>query len=276
MTCALHAPNLPQPKLVSVNGTVIARAAIAREVQHHPASKPVEAWQAAARALVVRELLLQEAHRLGLPAEPRADADGRRETEEEALIRAVHEREVTTPEPDVETCRRYYRQNCKAFRSAPLYEAAHILFAARRDQPAAFAEARAIAAAVLAELAQAPHRFGEFARLHSACPSAAHGGNLGQIGAGQTTPEFEQALIALAPGAMSRQPVESRYGFHIIRLDRKIEGRELPFELVAGRIADYLREAVTRRAAAQYLARLVSRADIRGVALADAAAHRVN
>jgi peptidyl-prolyl cis-trans isomerase C len=276
MTCALHAPNLPQPKLVSVNGTVIARQAIAREVQHHPASKPVEAWQAAVRALVVRELLLQEARRLGVPAKPHADADGRRETEEEALIRAVHEREVTTPEPDVETCRRYYQQNRKAFRSAPLYEAAHILFAARRDQPAAFAQARAIATAVLAELAQAPHRFGEFAKLHSACPSAAHDGNLGQIGAGQTTPEFEQALTALAPGAMSRQPVESRYGFHIIRLDRKIEGRELPFELVAGRIADYLRDSVARRATAQYLARLVSRAEIRGIELAGAEAHRVN
>ena len=168
-------------------------------------------------------------------------------------------------------------QNRKAFRSAPLYEAAHILFAARRDQPAAFAAARGrspprCSPSLRRRRSASPNS----RRLHSACPSAAHGGNLGQIGAGQTTPEFEQALIALAPGAMSRQPVESRYGFHIIRLDRKIEGRELPFELVAGRIADYLREAVTRRAAAQYLARLVSRADIRGVALADAAAHRVN
>jgi peptidyl-prolyl cis-trans isomerase C len=275
MNCALHAPNLPQPKVVSVNGTVIAREAIAREVQHHPASKPIAAWQAAARALVVRELLLQEARRLGLTAEPRTDADGRRETEEEALIRAVHEREVT-PEPDIETCRRYYEQNRRAFRSAPLYEAAHILFAARRDQPAAFAQAREIANTVLAELAQAPHRFGEFAKLHSACPSASHGGNLGQIGEGQTTPEFERALTALAPGEMSREPIETRYGLHIIRLDRKIEGRELPFELVADRIADYLRESVMRRASAQYLARLVSRADITGIVLAGAGEHRVN
>ena len=37
-----------------------ARDVIAREVQHHPAEKPILAWQAAARALVVRELLLQE------------------------------------------------------------------------------------------------------------------------------------------------------------------------------------------------------------------------
>jgi peptidyl-prolyl cis-trans isomerase C len=276
MNCALQGPQFPQPKVISVNGAVITRATIAREVQHHPASRPIDAWQAAARALVVRELLLQEARRLAIAAEPRSDGAGRRETAEEALIRALYEREVTTPEPDPDACRRYYERNRKAFRSATLYEAAHILFAARRDQPRAFEEARTVAKAVLAELAQAPHRFGELARRHSACPSAAQGGNLGQITAGQTTPEFEQALTALAPGATSPAPVATRYGLHIIRLDRRIEGRELPFERVADRIADYLRDSVARRATAQYLARLVSRAEITGIALADAEAHRVN
>ena len=46
----------------------------------------VEAREAAALALVVRQLLLAEAARLGVVAEPETDADGRRETEEEALI----------------------------------------------------------------------------------------------------------------------------------------------------------------------------------------------
>jgi peptidyl-prolyl cis-trans isomerase C len=276
MTCALHGTEFPRPKTIAVNGVVIARDAIAREVQHHPASRPLDAWQSAARALVVRELLLQEAHRLGLVAAPLTDANGRRESEQEALIRAVHEREVTTPEPDLETCRRYYTHNRKAFRSATLYEAAHILFAARHDQPAAFAQAHASAEAIIAELAQAPERFGELATVHSACPSAAQGGNLGQISAGQTTLEFERALIALDPGAMSPEPVETRYGFHIIRLDRRIEGRELPFELVADRIADYLRDSVAHRATAQYVARLVARADITGITLAGTEAHRVN
>src|SRR5665647_3978424 len=46
---------LPKPKTITVNGTVIPREVIAREVQNHPAEKPILAWQAAARALVVRE-----------------------------------------------------------------------------------------------------------------------------------------------------------------------------------------------------------------------------
>ena len=83
-------------------------------------------------------------------------------------------------------------------------------------------------------------------------------------------------FFALDPGTISEEPVATRYGLHIIRLDRRIEGRGLPFELVADRIADYLRESVTRRATAQYIARLVSRADIRGVAMEGAETHRVN
>jgi peptidyl-prolyl cis-trans isomerase C len=276
MSCALHSPEFPRAKTVAVNGTIIAREAIAREVQHHPAPKPIMAWHAAARALVVRELLLQEARRLGVAAAPRTDAAGRREAEEEALIRAVCEREVTTPEPDTETCRRYYETHRKLFCSAAVYEAAHILITARREEAKTFAEARAIAAALLAELRSNPDRFDDLARRYSACPSAAHGGNLGQISSGQTTPEFEQALMPLAPGEMSSAPVETRYGFHIIRLDRKIDGRALPFETVAERIAGYLRDSVVRRACAQYVARLVSRAEITGITLADADAHRVN
>jgi peptidyl-prolyl cis-trans isomerase C len=44
---------------VVVNGVPILHDAISRETQNHPAPTPVAAWQAAARALAVRELLLQ-------------------------------------------------------------------------------------------------------------------------------------------------------------------------------------------------------------------------
>ena len=51
------------------------------------------------------------------------------------------------------------------------------------------------------------------------------------------------------------------------RLDRRIEGRQLPFEAVSEQIAAYLREHVWRRAVSQYLQLLVGQAEIRGIAL---------
>lgn len=261
---------------VSVNGVVIPHDLISREVQHHPAPTPVAAWTEAARALVVRELLLQEARRKGLSPEPLRDEKGRRETDEEALIRALVEQEIVTPEPDEETCRRYYEQNRARFRSRDLFEASHILLAAHPGDAAARDAARRTATGLIAQLQQRLDMFGRLAEAYSACPSGKSGGNLGQIGPGDTTPEFEKALYRLAPGEMTKEPVETRYGFHVIRLDRRIEGRELPFELVRDRIADYLFERSRRIAIAQYVARLAAMSDVRGVSLPTPADMRVS
>jgi peptidyl-prolyl cis-trans isomerase C len=276
MNCSVRDSVMPRPRQVAVNGVVIPRDAIARETQNHPAETPIKAWTEAARSLVVRELLLQEAKRLGVHAVPLSDAASRRETEDEASVRGLIEQEIVIPVADDETCRRYYDMNRKRFMSQDIYCAAHILFAANAADSQGYAAALDIARAVLAKLERAPDRFEEMARIQSACPSASQDGNLGQIGQGQTTPEFERALMSLAPGALTRELVKTRYGFHIIRLDRKIEGAELPFEAVADRIANYLTESARRRATAQYIARLVSRAEIAGVEMPGSAEHRVN
>jgi peptidyl-prolyl cis-trans isomerase C len=261
---------------VGVNGVRIPRHAIAREMQNHTAETPLAAWQAAARSLVVRELMLQEARRLGLAAVPIEDGEGRRETEEEALVRALIEREIATPAPDQATCRRYYERNLSRFCSSDIFEAAHILLAAHPDDAPARSAARTLACGLTAIVQSEPERFATLAAAHSACPSSKAGGNLGQLTAGATTPEFETALRRLSPGEMTAAPVETRYGFHIIRLDRKIEGRPLPLDLVEGRIAEYLAERSRRQAIAQYLARLAAAARVAGVELPTPADLRVN
>lgn len=277
MNCSVQSTaNAARPTIISVNGAIIPRDEIAREVQQHPASSPLAAWKEAARALAIREMMLQEARRLELTPSPQVDSEGRRETDEDALIRMLVEQQVIVPKPDINACRRYYDQNRRRFRSPDIYEAAHILVAANASDAATYSKARKTALAILAEATQEPARFAELARIHSDCPSAAQGGNLGQITAGQTTPEFERALKNLVPGSIGDTPVATRYGFHIIWLGRVIEGRELPFDAVATRIADYLVDSVERRAVAQYIARLAARATITGIAFAAPEVHRVN
>ena len=69
------------------------------------------------------------------------------------------EREVRTPTADEAVCRRYYDSHRARFRTPDLFEPAHILFKARRDDAVAYAKAVAQAEAVLAELAERPDRF---------------------------------------------------------------------------------------------------------------------
>lgn len=276
MTAAAASRRGPPAPTLRVNGTVIPRAAIAREAQHHPAASPGESWRAAAEALVIRELLLQEARARRLLPAPQSDGAGRRETEEEALIRGLVEAAVTVPEPTAAELRRYYAANLARFRTPDLREARHILIAARRSDPPAYAAARERAARLAAALAADPGAFAALARTHSDCSSAGEGGWLGQLAPGETTPEFEAALAALAEGETTAEPVATRYGFHIVRLERRIPGATLPFAAAAPRIRDYLAERARRIATAQFIARLVSAAAIEGIALAGAEAHRVS
>jgi peptidyl-prolyl cis-trans isomerase C len=256
---------------VSVNGVVISNAAIARETQHHRASDPDEVWMMASRALAIRELLMQEADRLGISAEPVSDAEGRTETPEEARLRALIEQEVVVPQADEAVCRRYFEGNRCRFRSPDLFEVAHILLPAASDDEETRAVARLQAQALIAELQCHPDPFTAMAATSSACPSAQQGGNLGQIGPGQTVAEFEAALRTMVPGTIHPHPVETRYGVHVVRLDRRIDGRELPFEAVRRRIAEYLDEVVHRRALRQYVSVLAGRARVTGVDLAPTA-----
>ena len=265
----------PQRKTISVNGVKIPREDISREAQNHQAASPAAAWTEAARALVIRQLLLQEALRLDMRPEPAVDEEGRRETDEEALVRALVEQQVKTPIADEMACRRYYEQNLQKFRSSDLYEAAHILIAADPRDAAQVEAGRKHALALIEILARDPKGFADAARVSSACPSREQGGNLGQISRGQTVPEFEQALAGLTPGTVSSQPIQTRYGFHVVRLDRKVEGEQLPFELVEARIAEYLNEACRRRAIAQYIAILAGEARVEGVALVSPDSHKL-
>jgi peptidyl-prolyl cis-trans isomerase C len=269
MSCSLQQlAGLDRPRRVSVNGIAIAREDIARETQNHPADKPLGAWQAAAHALVVRELLLQEAQRLKIAPQPLVDSEGRRETESEAQIRQLIADQVRTPKADEEACRRYYNVNRKRFRSADLLEARHILLACAPNDAKARGESRVRAGQIIDELKRDPNRFSAFALEMSACPSSKVGGSLGQIGPGQTVPEFERALAAIVAGEVAGEPVETRYGIHIVIVDRRVEGRELPFEQVRERIAEWLSEKVQRTAIAQYLSILAGRAVVEGIDIA--------
>ena len=54
---------------------------------------------------------------------------------------------------------------------------------------------------------------------HSDCGSKASGGALGQLGPGDTVPEFEAALRKLGDGEITAEPVLTRHGWHVIRMD---------------------------------------------------------
>lgn len=250
---------------IKLNGVVLPSHMIAAEAQHHPSQTPAAAFQAAARALIVRTLLLEEAKRDAIIAKPEFVAPGKRELEDEACIRSLIEARIPIPEPSENRCRAFYEENPSRFRSPDLYEASHILFLAHPHDLKSYAVAVARAEAVIAELSRTPDRFETIAREQSECDSRANGGRLGQIVRGETVPEFEMALQGLEEGEIAATPVQSRFGAHILKLDARANGQTLPFEYVQDQIESYLAEQQWRREIAAYIEQLVERAEIEGV-----------
>jgi len=101
----------------------------------------------------------------------------------------------------------------------------------------------------------------------SGCPSKKMGGFLGQMRPGDTVREFEAVLSSMSEGEIS-EPVLTRYGYHVIRLDALAEGKVLPFETVAPKIAEAMEKAAWARATRDYVAGLLEAAEISGASLA--------
>ncbi|MDE1467526.1 peptidylprolyl isomerase [Aurantiacibacter sp. D1-12] len=256
--------------VVRVGGKEIPASAIAAELQNHPAANAEEAWHEAAKALAIREMLLAEAHRQEIITEDCSDAEGRKLLDDDARIDALLAKNVIVPSATSEEAQRFYDNHTERFCSEVLVEAEHILFSASPDDSFNYSLAVGDARMAIREIEADPSCFARLAKTRSACPSKEQGGNLGQIGKGQTVAEFEDALFALAEGELCGEPVKSPFGVHVIRAGRRAEGKQLPFEMVEQSICNYLEEASYRRAMAQYLAILASETEIEGVDLAAA------
>lgn len=256
------------PDLV-INDETIPYSVVAAEAQNHsaPRGKPGLAWRAAANAIAVRTLLLQDARRRSLTPDPQQVAPGKFETDEEALIRQVLEEAVQVTPPEEDELKAEWEKNPDRFRSPPLWEVSHILCGCDpRDEDARkTAEQRAITLTKLA--IDTPRGFAALAAQESDCDSKKSGGTLGQLGPGDTVPEFEEAVRRLDEGEITADPVLSRHGYHIIRLDAVARGQVLPYSAVRQKISDAIERAAWVRASRDYVQQLVAAAEISGADL---------
>jgi peptidyl-prolyl cis-trans isomerase C len=148
--------------------------------------------------------------------------------------------EATVSEADL---KEYYIQNKQSLGVPEQVRARHILF--KVDPAASQAEknkAQGRAQAVLKRV-QAGEDFAKLAATHSDdAGSKAKGGDLGYFTPGRMVPDFEDVAFYTNPGETS-DIVETKYGYHIIKVEDHIDARERSFE----EMKDYIREKLHRQ-----------------------------
>jgi len=260
-SCGTNEPTTPskeQLPVITVNGVAIDEKDLANELQYHPNENFNVVVQKAGQALVIRQLLIEEAKKQGIDTS----------NDEEAMQKLVEDN-ISYDAPNDDICQRYYDNNKEKFMTMPLMEVDHILLAAAKDDVEGRDAAKSNASVIISQLLQEqkngePSSFAALAKEYSACPSKESGGNLGQLSKGQTVPEFERQLMPLSEG-LSDRALESRYGFHVVNINRKIDGKQLEYDMVSDKVRGYLVNSASHLAIQAYIQSLVEQAEIMGV-----------
>lgn len=246
--------------------------------------------QQAMDQLVAKQLLLIEATTAGIVADPaelatqRAELEARlpegmaltnllemrgineeqfnREFEDEfrinKLIEARAKLQGDVGEADAKA---FYDENPDQFKQPETVSARHVLVAfepgATDEQKA---EKKAKADAIREKLAGGAD-FAEVVMAESDDPGSKETGGLYTFPRGQMVPQFEEAAFTQTIGEVGA-PVETRFGYHVIRVDERNEARTVPFVEVQSNIVQYLSMRNMQKSTQEYVEGLRSNATI--------------
>jgi peptidyl-prolyl cis-trans isomerase C len=223
------------PVVAKVNGQEIKRSDVSVAIQNLPTqyqSMPFEAlFLPVLNRLIEGHLLAGAAEKAKVGDEP--DVKRRVAFARDRILQDVYlNREVEKGLTDAKL-RAFYDKQVKEQPPAEEVRARHILVKTEDEAKAA-----------LAEITKGAD-FAEVAKKRSTDGSAAQGGDLGYFTADQMVPEFSKAAFELKKGEVSKAPVKSQFGFHLIKVEDKRTQKMPTFE----ESKDELRSALAQEVA---------------------------
>ena len=240
---AASAPATPSPDTViaKVGPDVIRYADLTDAVQTLPeqlkALPPAMLYPMLLDQLVDRDVIVLQARKEKLQDDPKVQHAIQRATDM-ALQNALLTREIQPLLTDDAIKSRYDKEYAGKSGEEEV-RAAHILVPSEDK-----------AKEIIAQL-QKGGDFAEAAKKNSTDPSAAqNSGELGWFKKGDMLPEFSGAAFALKPGEITQQPVHTRFGWHVI----KLEGRRTAPPPTLDQVRDEIRQQIIQEAVAKVLA----------------------
>jgi peptidyl-prolyl cis-trans isomerase C len=187
-----------------------------------------EGRKAVLNQLVSNKLLLLDAKRnlLERDAEFR---DKLNALKDQLLVSYAGEKAISGAKVTDAEAKSYYEENKAQFMTEESVGASHILV-----------KTEELAKEIYENIISGKTTFEDAAREFSTCPSKENGGSLGEFGRGQMVPEFDTAVFSMSVGEISKEPVKTQFGYHLIRLDSKNEAKEIPYAEISENIKSML------------------------------------
>lgn len=234
----------PDNVVARVNGAPISAVALDAQIQAQSSrGQPVQRPQALDE-LVDLMVLAQEAESQGLPQQPEIAAQLQRQR---AAVLAQHlvRSELASFDPGDDELRQAYEEHVSGM-SGKEYKASHILL-----------EDEAKAKDMIAQLDEGAD-FATLAEEHSTGPTSSRGGSLGWFQTDQMVEPFASAVQGLEAGSYTDTPVQTRFGWHVVRLEETRDVQKPAFE----DMKDELRNQLVSRHVQDYIASLRDKADV--------------
>jgi peptidyl-prolyl cis-trans isomerase C len=171
--------------------------------------------------------------------------------------------EITADVPEVtdEDVATFYGKNEKSFTTPPTVDARHILVKCDRDADETLHQmCKAKAESLQGKLADGAD-FAALAEAESECPSKEQGGALGPFPRGQMAPEFEEAAFSQAIDEIG-PVVQTTFGYHIIQVTGKSDGKTASLEEASSDIRTYLEGSAKERVFGEFAKGLREGAEI--------------
>ena len=178
--------------------------------------------------LINREILTQEADRRGISG--RADIKNQVELARQAIVIRALATEYLTKNPIKEAEMKAEYEKFKAQSGGKEYLARHILVETEED-----------AKGIISKL-KSGTKFEELTKGSKDTVSAQHGGDLGWAPANAFVQPFSDAMVALKVGEFTQTPVQTEFGYHVIRLEETRDAQIPPFDEVKAQIAESLQQ----------------------------------
>lgn len=161
------------------------------------------------------------------------------------IIDKLQDNVLSDVKPATESeAKEYYEKNRDEFAEPASYQVRHILVMTEgkeEDKVKADLEANAKVLAILEQLKQGSN-FAEMAKQESEDSGSAPQGGLYTFSPGEAVEEFESAAKALKPGEITMEPVKTRYGYHLIKMEKSTAEKQKTFMQVREEILAKLSE----------------------------------